>query len=69
MWLKRLIFFVVGITLIVVFDLSMELNESLELVPLPSDINYKLSFIGLLAADFVVSYAFENWMKLLGKYK
>ena len=68
MWLKRLIFFVVGITLVVVFDLSMELNEALELVPLPSELNYKLSFIGLLALDFVICYTFENWKKLLGKY-
>jgi magnesium-transporting ATPase (P-type) len=67
-WLKRLIFFVVGITLIVVFDLSMELNEALELVPLPADMSYKLSFIGLLASDFLLCYVFENWKKLLGKY-
>lgn len=67
-WLKRLIFFIVGITLIVVFDLSMELNEALELVPLPSDIYYKLYFVILLAADFVICYIFENWKKLLGKY-
>jgi len=67
-WLKRLIFFIVGITLIVVFDLSMELNEALELVPLPSDMNYKIYFVGLLAADFVICFVFENWKKLLGKY-
>jgi cation-transporting ATPase 13A1 len=67
-WLKRLIFFIVGITLIVVFDLSMELNEALELVPLPSDMNYKIYFVVLLAADFVICFIFENWKKLLGKY-
>jgi cation-transporting ATPase 13A1 len=67
-WLKRLIFFIVGITLIVVFDLSMELNEALELVPLPSDMNYKIYFVVLLAADFIICFIFENWKKLLGKY-
>ena len=67
-WLKRLIFFVVGLTMVVIFDLSMELNEALELVPLPVDISYKLSFIGLLALDFVICYVFENWKKLIGKY-
>jgi cation-transporting ATPase 13A1 len=67
-WLKRLIFFVVGITLVVVFDLSFELNEALELVPLPSEINYKVSFVSILAVDFFICYVFENWKKLLGKY-
>lgn len=67
-WLKRLIFFVVGTTLVVIFDLSMELNNALELVPLPPDINYKLCFVGLLSLDFVICYVFENWKKLIGKY-
>ena len=67
-WLKRLIFFVVGITLVVIFDLSMELNDALELVPLPTELNYKLGFVGMLSLDFVICYVFENWKKLIGKY-
>jgi len=68
-WLLRLIIGVVGVSLAVIFDLSMELNEALELIPLPSDLYYKLTFVGLLGANFCISYLLENWKKLIGGYK
>ena len=68
-WLMRLIWFVVGMSTIVIFDIHQPLNEGLELLPLPEDIVYKFKFIGIMSANFVISYLLENWKKLLGYYK
>jgi manganese-transporting P-type ATPase len=68
-WLLRLVGGVLVLSTIVIFDLHPPLNESLEILPLPDDINYKLSFVGIMLADFLICYVLENWKKLLKIYK
>lgn len=68
-WLVRLSGLIIGLTAIVIFDLSPELASSLELIQLPEDTVYRLSFLGILVVDFIVCYLFENWKKIFGFYK
>lgn len=68
-WLQRLSIFVVGISLVLIFDLSKELTEALELIPLPEDIHYKITFVVLLIGDFILCYLFENWKKVINLLK
>jgi len=68
-WLLKLVGGVLIMATIVIFDLHPPLNESLEILPLPDDINYKFSFVGIMLLDFVVCYVLENWKKLLKIYK
>jgi cation-transporting ATPase 13A1 len=68
-WLVRLVSGVCILSAIVIFDMHPGLNEQLELLPVPEDMNYKLSFIGIMSANFVICYLFENWKKLFNIYK
>jgi cation-transporting ATPase 13A1 len=68
-WMMRLSWGIVILSGIVIFDLHPQLNESLEILPLPDDMTYKLGFVGIMAADFVICYLLENWKKLFGYYK
>jgi len=67
-WLMRLIFFVLGISVVVIFDIHQPLNEGLELLPLPEDFMYKIKFMGIMIGQFLFCYVLENWKKLLGYY-
>ena len=55
--------------IIIIFEIFPQLNEMLELVPLPESLTYKFGLIGIMAANFVLCYLLENWPKLLGFYK
>jgi len=68
-WLIRLSGLIVGLTVVVIFDLSPDLANSLELIQLPEDTIYRLTFLGILVGDFIICFVFENWRKILGLYK
>ena len=68
-WLIRLSGLIIGLTIVVIFDLSPDLANSLELIQLPEDTMYRLSFLGILVGDFIICFIFENWKKILCLYK
>lgn len=68
-WLIRLSGLIIGLTVVVIFDLSPDLANSLELIQLPEDTVYRLYFLGILVGDFVICFVFENWKKIFGLYK
>jgi cation-transporting ATPase 13A1 len=68
-WMTRLSAMVVILSVIVVFDLHPQLNESLEILPFPDDMTYKISFVVIMIVDFLICYLLENWRKLFGYYK
>jgi hypothetical protein len=68
-WLMRLSWGIVILSGIVIFDLHPQLNESLEILPLPDDMSYKLGFVSIMTVDFIICYLLENWKKLFGYYK
>ena len=68
-WLIRLSGLIVSLTVVVIFDLSPDLAKTLELVQLPEDVVYRISFLGVLLGDFVICFVFENWKKIFRLYK
>jgi cation-transporting ATPase 13A1 len=68
-WMTRLSALIIIVAGIVIFDLHPPLNESLELLPFPDDMTYKISFVVIMALDFTICYLLENWKKLFGFYK
>jgi cation-transporting ATPase 13A1 len=68
-WMIRLSGLIVGLAVCVIFDLSPDLTLSLELLPLPEDSLYRIYFLGILIADFIICFIFENWKKIFGYYK
>jgi cation-transporting ATPase 13A1 len=67
-WLVRMVFGILALSSVVIFDLHPPLNEALELLPMPEDMTYRFSFIGVMLADFVICYLLENWKKLFKFY-
>ncbi len=67
-WLMRLIYFVLGTSVVVIFDLHPPLNEGLELLPLPQDNIYKLKFLGIISVNLITCLILENWKKIIGYY-
>lgn len=68
-WLVRMTLGICVLSGIVIFDLHPQLNEALELLPLPDDLTYKFSFIGVMLVDFIICYFLENWKKIFKIYK
>ena len=64
----RLIFAIVVFIFVIIFNLYPQLNEDLELVELPEDINYKISLIIIMLFNFVICYILEKWKYLFGYY-
>lgn len=68
-WMQRLCYGVwIGVA-VCVFELHPDLNEYLEILPLPEDLYYKIYFMGILVVDLVICYVLENWKKILRLYK
>ena len=67
--LKKLLFAIIGLTIVVIFDLYPQLNEMLELLPLPDDFMYRISICGIMFVNFILCYLLENWPKVFGYYK
>ena len=64
----RIIFAISSFMFLIFFDLYPQLNEDLELVQLPEDINYKVSLIIIMMFNFIICYFIENWKKIFCKY-
>ncbi len=67
--MKKLVFGIIAITAVIIFDLYPQLNETLELVPLPDDTNYRMMLCGIMFFNFVLCYLLEKWKSLFGLYE
>lgn len=68
-WMQRLCLGVwIGVS-ICIFDVLPDLNEYFELVPLPQEFEYKISFMAILFSDLILCYIVENWKKIFKLYK
>ncbi|MCQ2815667.1 MAG: hypothetical protein MJ252_00225 [archaeon] len=56
-------------TVIIVFEWYPPLNETLEIVPLPEDMTYRVSLLLIMGVNFIICYLLDNWPKLCGYYK
>ena len=65
----RLIFAIIIFGFIIIFDLYPQLNEDMELVELPEDINYKITLIIIMLFNFTICYIIENWRNLFGYFE
>ena len=67
--MRKLIYAILAFSAIFIFDLFPQLNENLELVPLPDDSGYRISLITIMVTNFVLCYVLEKWKNLLGLYE
>ena len=67
-FMRRLIYAIVGVGFIIIFDIYPQLNEDLELIHLPKDINYKVILILIMLFNFCFCYILEKWRNLFGYY-
>ncbi len=63
--MRKLIYAILAFSAIFIFDLFPQLNENLELVPLPDDSGYRISLITIKITNFVLCYVLEKWKNLL----
>ena len=68
-WMQRLCLAVWIGVVVCVYDLSPELREYFELLPLPENYDYKFKFMSVLFVDLAFSYFVENWKKIFRLYK
>ena len=68
-FMRRLIYVIFGFGFIVIFDVFPQLNEDLELIQLPKDINYKVMLILIMLFNFVFCYILEKWRNIFGYYE
>ena len=67
--MKKLLIGIAVFSGIFIFDLYPQLNENLELIPLPEDTVYRWSLIGIILINFVLCYLLEKWKSLFGLYE
>ena len=67
--MRKLIYAILAFSVIIIFDLFPQLNENLELVPLPDDSGYRYTLIFIMATNFVLCYILEKWKNILGLYE
>ena len=67
--MRKLIYAILAFSAIFIFDLFPQLNENLELVPLPDDSRYRYTLIFIMATNFVLCYILEKWKNILGLYE
>ena len=67
--MKKLLIGIAVFSGIFIFDLYPQLNENLELIPLPEDTIYRWSLIGIILINFVLCYLLEKWKSLFGLYE
>ena len=67
--MKKLMIGITVFSAIFIFDLYPQLNENLELIPLPEDTLYRWSLIGIILTNFVLCYLLEKWKSLFGLYE
>ena len=67
--MKKMIIGIIAFSSIIIFDLYPQLNENLELVPLPDEPTYRMSLIFIIVMNFVLCYLLEKWKSLFGLYE
>ena len=67
--MKKMIIGIIAFSSIIIFDLYPQLNENLELVPLPDEPTYRISLIFIIVMNFVLCYLLEKWKSLFGLYE
>ena len=67
--MKKLIIGILAFSFIFIFDLFPQLNENLELIPLPDDSGYRMSLIVIMSLNFILCYILEKWKNILGLYE
>ena len=67
--MRKLLYAILAFSVIFIFDLFPQLNENLELVPLPDDSGYRITLIIIMATNFVLCYILEKWKNILGLYE
>jgi len=67
--MRKLIMGILAFSAVFIFDLFPQLNENLELVPLPDDSGYRMSLIFIMVTNFIICYLLEKWKNILGLYE
>ena len=67
--MKKMIIGIIAFSSIIIFDLYPQLNENLELVPLPDDSTYRMILILIIVMNFVLCYFLEKWKSIFGLYE
>jgi cation-transporting ATPase 13A1 len=67
--MKKLIIGIIAFSSIFIFDLYPQLNENLELVPLPDDTTYRMTLIIIIVLNFILCYLLEKWKSLFNLYE
>ena len=67
--MKKLLIGIAVFSGIFIFDLYPQLNENLELIPLPEDTVYRWSLIAIILINFLLCYLLEKWKSLFGLYE
>ena len=67
--MKKLVIGILAFSVVFIFDLFPQLNENLELIPLPDDSGYRMTLIFIMSMNFILCYILEKWKNLLGLYE
>ena len=67
--MRKLIMAILAFSAVFIFDLYPQLNENLELVPLPDDSGYRMTLIFIMVMNFILCYLLEKWKNLFGLYE
>ena len=67
--MKKLIIGILIFSGIYIFDLFPQLNENLEIIPLPESDFYRYSLIVIMTTNFIICYLLEKWKNLFGYYE
>jgi cation-transporting ATPase 13A1 len=67
--MKKLLIGIAVFSCIFIFDLYPQLNENLELIPLPEDTIYRWSLICIILINFALCYLLEKWKSLFDLYE
>ena len=67
--MRKMIWGILAFAVIIIFDLFPQLNENLELIPLPEDTLYKWTLIFIMVINFIICYLLEKWKNILGLYE
>ena len=62
--LKRMLMLMFFVATCVIFDVSEDLRDALELVPFPN-LEFQKTVIACLVADFIICFSIEQLMKTL----
>lgn len=66
-WILRLCMAIFATVISIVIGWSPLMEDTLEVLPLPRDLSYQATFVGILLLNLIVCYALENWKKLINK--